>query len=59
LPLEVVRKPQSHDPSEILIRETPYRELHGTTLLRGSIWFSECLFQWTAVDQLWNFRIER
>src|SRR6056297_2824524 len=59
LPLEVFRKPQSHDPSEILVRETPYRELHGPTFLRRSIWLRECLFQWTAVDQPWNFRIER
>src|SRR6056297_3495376 len=59
LPLEVFGKPQSHDPSKILIRETPDRELHGPTFLRRSIGLLECLFQWTAVDQRWHFSIER
>lgn len=44
---------------EFCIRETPYRKLHGTTLPRGPIWFRECLFQWAAVDQPWNFSIKR
>src|SRR6056297_3829045 len=50
LPLEVFRKPQSDNSSEILIRETPHRELHDPAFLRRSIWLCECLFQWTAVD---------